>query len=82
MSLSINTNIESLIAQRNLNNTQGGLATSLERLTSGLRINSAADDAAGYAANQRMQGQVNGVAQAQQNTQDAVSLVQTAQGTL
>lgn len=82
MSLSINTNIESLIAQRNLNSTQGGLSTSLERLTSGLRINSAADDAAGYAANQRMQGQVNGVAQAQQNTQDAVSLVQTAQGAL
>jgi flagellin len=82
MSLSINTNIESLIAQRNLNNTQGGLAMSMERLTSGLRINSAADDVAGYAANQRLQGQVNGVAQAQQNTQDAVSLVQTAQGAL
>ncbi len=82
MSLSINTNIESLIAQRNLNNTQGGLSMSMERLTSGLRINSAADDVAGYAANQRLQGQVNGVAQAQQNTQDAVSLVQTAQGAL
>jgi flagellin len=82
MSLSINTNISSLIAQRNLNTTQGALSTAIERLTSGLRINSAADDVAGYAANQRLQGQVNGVAQAQQNTQDAVSLVQTAQGAL
>jgi flagellin len=82
MSLSINTNIESLIAQRNLDNTEGSLSTSMERLTSGLRINSAADDVAGYAANERLQGQVNGVAQAQQNTQDAVSLVQTAQGAL
>jgi flagellin len=82
MSLSINTNIESLIAQRNLSTTEGSLSTSMERLTSGLRINSAADDVAGYAANERLQGQVNGVAQAQQNTQDAVSLVQTAQGAL
>jgi flagellin len=82
MSLSINTNVESLIAQRNLSTTEGSLSTSLERLTSGLRINSAADDVAGYAANERLQGQVNGVAQAQQNTQDAVSLVQTAQGAL
>ena len=54
----------------------------MERLSSGLRINSAADDVAGYAANQRLQGQVNGVMQAAQNTQEAVALVQTAQGAL
>ncbi len=82
MSLSINTNIDSLIVQRNLNSTQGALTTSMERLSSGLRINSAADDVAGYAANQRLQGQVNGVMQAAQNTQEAVALVQTAQGAL
>ncbi len=82
MSLSINTNVDSLIVQRNLNTSQGALTTSMERLSSGLRINSAADDVAGYAANQRLQGQVNGVMQAQQNTQEAVALVQTAQGAL
>jgi flagellin len=82
MSLSINTNIEAVDAQRNLQNTEGMLSTSMERLSSGLRINSAADDVAGYAINQRLQGQVNGVNQAQLNSQDAVSLVQTAQGAL
>jgi flagellin len=82
MSLSINTNVDSLIVQRNLNTSQGKLTTSMERLSSGLRINSAADDVAGYAANQRLQGQVNGVMQAAQNTQEAVALVQTAQGAL
>jgi flagellin len=82
MSLSINTNIDSLIVQRNLGTSQGELSTSMERLSSGLRINSAADDVAGYAANQRLQGQVNGVMQAAQNTQEAVALVQTAQGAL
>ena len=82
MSLSINTNIDSLIVQRNLSTSQGMLTQSTERLSSGLRINSAADDVAGYAANQRLQGQVNGVNQAAQNTQEAVALVQTAQGAL
>jgi flagellin len=82
MSLSINTNIEALDAQRNLDNTQNMLATSMERLSSGLKINSAADNVAGYAINQRMQEQVNGVAQAAQNIQDAVALEQTAQGAL
>ncbi len=82
MSLSINTNIDSLIVQRNLNTSEGMLTKSTERLSSGLRINSAADDVAGYAANQRLQGQVNGVNQAAQNTQEAVALVQTAQGAL
>ena len=82
MSLSINTNVEALGAQRNLQNTENMLSKSMERLSSGLRINSAADDVAGYAIDQRMQGQVNGVAQATQNSQDAVSMVQTAQGAL
>jgi len=82
MSLSIQTNIEALGAQRNLQTTENMLNTSMERLSSGLKINSAADDVAGYAINQRLQGQVNGVAQATQNSQDAVSLVQTAQGAL
>jgi flagellin len=82
MSLSINTNVEALGAQRNLQNTENMLSTSMERLSSGLRINSAADDVAGYAIDERMQGQVNGVAQATQNSQDAVSMVQTAQGAL
>jgi flagellin len=82
MSLSINTNVEALGAQRNLQNTENMLSTSMERLSSGLRINSAADDVAGYAIDQRMQEQVNGVTQATQNSQDAVSMVQTAQGAL
>ncbi|HWX45240.1 MAG TPA: flagellin [Solirubrobacteraceae bacterium] len=82
MSLSINTNVAALGAQRNLQNTENMISTSMERLSSGLRINSAADDVAGYAINQRLQGQVNGVAQATQNSQDAVSMVQTAQGAL
>jgi flagellin len=82
MSLSINTNVEALGAQRNLQNTENMLSTTMERLSSGLRINSAADDVAGYAINERLQAQVNGVNQATQNSQDAVSMVQTAQGAL
>jgi len=82
MSLSINTNINALDAQRNLNKTENSLAMSMERLSSGLRINSAADDVAGYAINQRLQAQINGLQQAQQNSQDAVALAQTAQGSL
>lgn len=82
MSLTINTNIEAMGAQRNLQNTENMLSSSMEHLSSGLRINSAADDVAGYAIDQRLQGQVNGVAQATQNSQDAVSMVQTAQGAL
>src|SRR5271156_4902225 len=82
MSLTVNTNIEAMDAQRNLNNTENALATSMERLSSGLRINSAADDVAGYAIDQQLQGQVNGLMQASQNSADAVSLAQTAQGAL
>jgi flagellin len=82
MSLTINTNLEAMNAQRNLNNTQNMLSTAMQSLSSGLRINSAADDVAGYAISQRLQGQVNGLNQAAQNSQDAVSLAQTAQGSL
>ncbi|HTZ85470.1 MAG TPA: flagellin, partial [Solirubrobacteraceae bacterium] len=82
MSLTINTNIQALNAQRNLNHTEDTVATSMERLSSGLKINSAADDVAGYAINERLQSQINGLAQAQQNSQDAVALSQTAQGAL
>ncbi len=82
MSLTINTNLEAMDASRNLNGTENMLATSMQRLSSGLRINSAADDVAGYAISQRLQGQVNGLNQATQNSQDAVSLAQTAQGSL
>lgn len=82
MSLTINTNIEALDAQRNLSNTEGMLSTAMERLSSGLKINSAADDVAGYAISQRLQSQINGLTQAEQNSQDAVALSQTAQGAL
>jgi flagellin len=82
MSLTVNTNIEAMDAQRNLNNTENSLSMSMQRLSSGLRINTAADDVAGYAISQKLQGQINGLGQAQQNTQDAVSLAQTAQGSL
>jgi flagellin len=82
MSLTVNTNIAALNAQRNLNNTQNSLSMSMQRLSSGLRINTASDDVAGYAISEKLQGQINGLGQAQQNTQDAVSLAQTAQGSL
>lgn len=78
----INTNVASLQAQNNLTNTQGGLSQSLERLSSGLRINSAADDAAGLAISTRMQAQINGLNQAAQNANDGISLAQTAGGAL
>ncbi|HEY2216739.1 MAG TPA: flagellin [Solirubrobacteraceae bacterium] len=82
MSLTINTNIQALNAQRNLNHTENSVAMSMEHLSSGLKINSAADDVAGYAINERLQSQIGGLAQAQQNSQDAVALAQTAQGAL
>ena len=78
----INTNIFSLVAQRNLSSSQSGLQTSITRLSSGLRINSAADDAAGLAITDRMTAQINGTTQAQRNANDGISLVQTAAGAL
>lgn len=78
----INTNIASLNAQRNLNTSQSALATSLQRLSSGLRINSAKDDAAGLAISDRMTSQIRGLNQATRNANDGVSLAQTAEGGL
>ncbi|MBY0578119.1 MAG: hypothetical protein K2P57_03640 [Burkholderiales bacterium] len=78
----INTNISSLTAQMNLSNTQSSLSTSLQRLSSGLRINSAKDDAAGLAISQRMTSLISGLSQAQRNANDGISLAQTAEGAL
>lgn len=78
----INTNISSLNAQRNLNMSQNALAVSLQRLSSGLRINSAKDDAAGLAISQRFTAQINGLNQAARNASDGISLAQTAEGAL
>jgi flagellin len=82
MASTINTNIASLNAQRNLNSSQGALSTSLQRLSSGLRINSAKDDAAGLAISDRMSSQINGLNQAARNANDGISLAQTAEGGL
>ena len=78
----INTNISSLTAQRNLNSSQSSLATSMQRLSSGLRINSAKDDAAGLAISDRMTSQIRGMNQAVRNANDGISLAQTAEGAL
>ncbi|WP_332879168.1 flagellin N-terminal helical domain-containing protein [Massilia sp. S19_KUP03_FR1] len=82
MSSVINTNISSLNSQRNLSMSQTSLATSLQRLSSGLRINSAKDDAAGLAISDRMSSQIRGMNQATRNANDGVSLAQTAEGAL
>lgn len=82
MPLVINTNIASLNAQRNLNRSQDMLQTALERLSSGLRINSAADDAAGLAIATRFTAQIRGLNQAVRNANDGISLAQTAEGAL
>lgn len=78
----INTNIASLNAQNNLTKSQNSLQTSLQRLSSGMRINSAADDSAGLAISTRMTSQINGLNQAARNANDAISLAQTADGAL
>jgi flagellin len=78
----INTNIQSLNAQRNLNTSQSSLATSLQRLSSGLRINSAKDDAAGLSIAARFTSQIRGLDQARRNANDGISLAQTAEGAL
>ncbi|NIA53638.1 flagellin [Massilia sp. TW-1] len=82
MSSVINTNIASLNAQRNLMTSQTSLQTSIQRLSSGLRINSARDDAAGLAISDRMTSQINGMTQATRNANDGVSMSQTAEGAL
>lgn len=78
----VNTNIPSLNAQRNLTTSQGALATALQRLSSGLRINSARDDAAGLAISERLTTQIRGLDQARRNANDGISLAQTAEGAL
>ena len=82
MSVRINTNIEALNAQRNLSATAATFAKSVEKLSSGLRINRAADDSAGLAISEKLKAQVTGLNQAQRNAQDGVSMVQTAEGAL
>lgn len=82
MPQTINTNLNSLDAQKNLNMSQNALATSMQRLSSGLRINSAADDAAGLAIAERMKAQVNGMNVAIRNSNDGISMAQTAEGAL
>ncbi len=82
MSMTINTNLASLNAQRNLATSQGSLATSMQRLSSGLRVNSAKDDAAGLAIAERMNAQSRGMNVAIRNANDGVSLAQTAEGSL
>lgn len=82
MAMTINTNVMSLNAQRNLSTTSSSLATSMQRLSSGLRVNSAKDDAAGLAIAERMQSQIRGMNVAIRNANDAVSLAQTAEGAL
>jgi flagellin len=80
MSFTINTNVQSMNAQRNAGVSQGSLATSLERLSSGLRVNSAKDDAAGLAIAERMNSQVRGMNVAVRNANDGISFAQTADG--
>src|ERR1700740_379981 len=82
MSLRINTNTDALNAHRQLSATSLAMSQSMERLSSGYRINRAADDAAGLAISEKMRAQIRGLAQNQRNIQDGVSLVQTAEGAL
>jgi flagellin len=82
MSLNVNTNIAALNGQRNLSMSQASLATSMQRLSSGLRINSAKDDAAGLSISERFSAQIRGNDQAQRNANDGISLAQTAEGDL
>src|SRR4051795_12553735 len=82
MALRIQNNVEAFNAHRNLSATEGKLGSSMERLSSGYRINRAADDAAGLAISERLRGQIHGLEQSQRNVQDAISLVQTAEGSL
>jgi flagellin len=78
----INTNIDALSTQRNLNTSQGSLNTSIQRLSSGLRVNSSKDDASGLAIASRMESQIRGANQAIRNANDGISLAQTAEGAL
>src|SRR5438105_15746292 len=82
MTMRINTNVDALAAMRNLTNLSVHASQSIERLSSGMRINHAADDAAGLSISQKLESQVRGTAAAQRNAQDGISLLQTADGAL
>src|ERR671923_1384149 len=82
MGLRIQNNVEAFNAHRQLTGTAAKASKSMEKLSSGYRVNRAADDAAGLAISEKMRAQIGGLAQAQRNAQDAVSLVQTAEGAL
>src|SRR3954463_1071967 len=82
MGFAINTNISALNSYRNLSNTQDGISKSMEKLSSGLRINRAADDAAGLSIAEGLKSQVNGLGVAARNAQDGISVIQTAEGAL
>ncbi len=82
MGLRIQNNVEAFNAHRNLVGTAGKAAKAMEKLSSGYRVNRAADDAAGLAISEKMRGQIGGLAQAQRNAQDAISMVQTGEGAL
>src|SRR5262249_16139827 len=82
MSLRINTNVEAFNAHRQLVGTQTLMSQSMEKLSSGLRINRAADDAAGLAISEKMRAQINGISRAHQNAMDGISMVQTGEGAL
>ena len=82
MGLRIQNNVEAFNAHRQLTGTAGKAAKAMEKLSSGYRVNRAADDAAGLAISEKMRGQIGGLAQAQRNANDAISLVQTAEGAL
>src|SRR4051794_5431322 len=82
MGLRIQNNIEAFNTHRQLSQTSMSASKSMEKLSSGYRINRAADDAAGLAISEKMRGQIGGLAQAQRNAQDGISMVQTAEGSL
>jgi flagellin len=82
MAITVNTNVTSMKAQKNLNTSSGALATSMERLSSGLRINSAKDDAAGLAISNRLNSQVGGLEVGMRNANDAISIAQIAEGAM
>ncbi|MEZ9540357.1 flagellin, partial [Shewanella sp. 10N.286.51.B8] len=82
MAISVNTNVTSMKAQNSLNGANSGLQTSMERLSSGMRINSAKDDSAGLQISNRMTSQINGIGVAMRNANDGISIAQTAEGSM
>ena len=82
MALSVNSNIPSLVTQQNLNSSRKDMEQAMERLSSGLRINSAKDDAAGLAITQKMTADIRGLAVAVRNANDGMSMAQTAEGAM